>query len=62
MSVTQRVVLLGRGGAGKSTFARSLSEITGIPAVELDKHFWSDAHETAQPAVLGGEAGHSDRR
>jgi adenylate kinase family enzyme len=38
----RRVVILGRGGAGKSTFARSLSEITGIPAVQLDEHFWSD--------------------
>lgn len=37
----ERVVVLGRGGAGKSTFARRLSRITGLPAVELDKHFWS---------------------
>jgi adenylate kinase family enzyme len=39
----QRVLVLGRGGAGKSTFARQLSEILGIPAVELDQHFWSAA-------------------
>ena len=36
----QRVVILGRGGAGKSTFARKLGEITGLPVIELDKHFW----------------------
>src|SRR5262249_6886188 len=36
----QRVVILGRGGAGKSTFARKLGETTGLPVVELDKHFW----------------------
>jgi adenylate kinase family enzyme len=36
----QRVVILGRGGAGKSTFARRLGETTGLPVVELDKHFW----------------------
>ena len=36
----QRVVILGRGGAGKSTFARRLGETAGLPVVELDKHFW----------------------
>jgi len=48
MSVMRRVVILGRGGAGKSTFARSLSEITGIPAVQLDEHFWS---ATLEPLI-----------
>jgi uridine kinase len=36
----QRVVILGRGGAGKSTLARHLGATTGLPVVELDKHFW----------------------
>jgi hypothetical protein len=36
----QRVVILGRGGAGKSTFAGKLGEMTGLPVIELDKHFW----------------------
>lgn len=36
----QRVVILGRGGAGKSTLARRLGEITGLPVIELDKIFW----------------------
>ena len=36
----QRVVILGRGGAGKSTFARKLGEATGLPVIELDKYFW----------------------
>jgi len=36
----QRVVILGRGGAGKSTLARRLEEITGLPVIELDKIFW----------------------
>jgi adenylate kinase family enzyme len=34
------VVILGRGGAGKSTLSRQLSDVTGIPAVELDALFW----------------------
>jgi adenylate kinase family enzyme len=36
----QRVVVLGRGAAGKSTFARRLGEITNLSVIELDKLFW----------------------
>lgn len=35
-----RVVILGRGGAGKSALARRLGEITGLRVVEIDKVFW----------------------
>jgi len=36
----RRVVILGRGGAGKSVLARELSARTGIPATALDSVFW----------------------
>jgi adenylate kinase family enzyme len=36
----QRVVILGRGGAGKSTLARQLGAVTGLPVTELDTLFW----------------------
>jgi hypothetical protein len=36
----ERVVILGRGGAGKSTAAIRLGRITGLPVIELDKQFW----------------------
>ena len=36
----KKIVILGRGRAGKSTTAKRLSKITGIPYIELDKYFW----------------------
>jgi adenylate kinase family enzyme len=36
----KRVVVLGRGASGKSTLARRLGEITGLPVIEVDKIFW----------------------
>ena len=36
----KRIIIIGCGGAGKSTLARQLGEITGIPVVHLDKLFW----------------------
>jgi adenylate kinase family enzyme len=36
----KRVVILGRGASGKSTLARRLGEITGLPVIDLDKVFW----------------------
>ena len=41
----KRVVILGRGASGKSTLARRLGEITGLPVVELDKVFWRPRDE-----------------
>ncbi|MCU1495871.1 MAG: hypothetical protein JWO62_3635 [Acidimicrobiaceae bacterium] len=36
----RRVVVTGMAGAGKSTFSRALSAITGLPIIVLDVHFW----------------------
>ena len=36
----RRVVILGPGASGKSTLARRLGEILGLPVIELDKLFW----------------------
>lgn len=36
----RRVVILGPGGAGKSTFAARLAQRSGLPVVELDTIFW----------------------
>jgi adenylate kinase family enzyme len=36
----RRVLIIGSGGAGKSTFASQLGERTGLPVVHLDALFW----------------------
>ena len=36
----RKVLVIGSGGAGKSTFARRLSGILGIEGIHLDKAYW----------------------
>lgn len=36
----ERVIIIGCGGAGKSTLARQLGEKLDIPVIHLDKLFW----------------------
>lgn len=70
-----RIVVFGRGGAGKSVFARALGEKIGAEVIELDKLFWNDSLEpltaedwaerqaslTAEPRwVMEGDLGPSD--
>jgi hypothetical protein len=47
----QRIVILGRGGAGKSTLARLLGARTGIRVFELDKQFWGEGLRPTSPEV-----------
>jgi len=37
----KRILVLGSGGAGKTTFAKHLSRKTGLPLIHLDLHFWN---------------------
>ncbi|MGB4594849.1 MAG: hypothetical protein WBI14_02975 [Anaerolineaceae bacterium] len=37
---TQKISIIGCGGTGKSTLARQLGQITGLPVVHLDRIFW----------------------
>jgi site-specific DNA recombinase len=36
----KRIVVIGSGGSGKSTFSQRLGEVTGLPVVHLDKLYW----------------------
>ena len=36
----KKILIIGSGGAGKSTLALKLSEITEIPVIHLDSYFW----------------------
>ena len=36
----ERIIIMGCGGAGKSTLARQLGQKLGLPVVHLDKLFW----------------------
>ncbi|MCE7934869.1 MAG: DNA topology modulation protein [Chlorobi bacterium CHB2] len=46
----ERVILIGSGGAGKSTLARQLGARLNIPVIHLDAHFWNPGWiETPRP-------------
>lgn len=36
----ERILIIGSPGAGKSTFARKLADLTGLPLIHLDQEFW----------------------
>lgn len=40
-----RVIIIGPGGAGKSTFSRKLAEITKLPLYNLDNIYWNETKE-----------------
>lgn len=41
----ERIMVVGSGGAGKSTFALRLAELTGLPLIHLDLHHWKPGWE-----------------
>ena len=46
----QRILVMGSSGSGKSTFARRLSDATGLPFVSLDALFWQSGWQPSELA------------
>lgn len=45
----RRVLVIGSGGAGKSTFARTLGARTGLPVIHLDACYWRAGWDPTPP-------------
>jgi adenylate kinase family enzyme len=50
----RRVLVIGSGGAGKSTFATRLSARTGLPVIHLDALFWKAGWTPTPPSEWAG--------
>jgi adenylate kinase family enzyme len=46
----KRILVIGSGGAGKSTFARQLGEILHLPVIHLDQAYWKAGWEKPSKA------------
>jgi adenylate kinase family enzyme len=54
--IMQRVLVMGSSGSGKSTFARRLSNLTGLPFVSLDALYWQPGWQPSEPEAFGLKA------
>lgn len=45
----RRILVVGSGGAGKSTLARQLGERLDLPVVHLDRHYWQPGWVADEP-------------
>src|SRR4051794_29106336 len=52
LSGCNRILILGRTGSGKTTLARELASVRGVPHVELDSLYFGPEFSTAPLPVL----------
>ncbi len=45
-----KILVIGSGGSGKTTFARRLAACTGLPLIHLDALFWRPGWDPTPPA------------
>ena len=45
LRLRERIMVVGSGGAGKTTFALRLAELSGLPLIHLDRHHWKPGWE-----------------
>ncbi|MBQ4559553.1 MAG: AAA family ATPase [Tyzzerella sp.] len=48
----KKIIVIGCPGSGKSTFSRTLQEMTGIPLFHLDMMYWNSDRTTVDKAVF----------
>ena len=48
----EKVIVIGCPGSGKSTFARKLKSITGLPLYHLDMMYWNEDRTTVSKEVF----------
>ena len=48
----KKVIVIGCPGSGKSTFSKSLHNVTGIPLFHLDMMFWNGDKTTVEKSVF----------
>ena len=51
----ERILIIGCGGAGKSTLARQLGDKLGLPVVHLDKLFWKPGWVESSKEEIDGK-------
>ena len=48
----KKIIVIGCPGSGKSTFSKSLHNVTGIPLFHLDMMFWNGDKTTVEKSVF----------
>lgn len=57
-SMPRRWLVLGPGGAGKSTLAAEMSDVLGVPIIHLDRHYWRPGWVEPSPEDFDRQVAH----